>query len=180
MPYTLQDATVELVSPQEVLTIRRMSPSVALKWLRGNRPDLPPTAIDDLMGMCESVFSEKVAEKDNASDWKSMRSQFITAAWIVGASWYQIGQLFNITRQTARDASLRKMTNADRSAMRMNNVVSWERLSAMRDSFIQMYEDDSAALRAMDVSTIAKQLWELSDRLGDESEHSAYDQLESQ
>lgn len=49
----------------------------------------------------------------------------------------------------------------------------------MRDSFIQMYEDNAVALGEMDVQQIAKNLWELSDRLGDESSHDAYDQLES-
>lgn len=131
------------------------------------------------MAMCEDVFSAKVTAKDPNAEWTSMRSEFITAAWIAGASWYQIAQLFSITRQTVRQAALRKMTNADRVAMRMNNVVSWERLSAMRDSFIQMFEDDAVALRATDIQTIAKQLWAASERLGDESEHSAYDQLDS-
>lgn len=152
----------------------------AHQWITSHRPDLPQTAQEDLIAMCEHLWRTRaVGQNTSEENWTTLRGPFITAAWINGASWYQLGQLFNIRRETVRQASLRVMANVERAQLRKNNVVSWERVSAMRDAFAKMWEDDSVALKRLTINQIADRIWELSERIGDESEHNAYDQLES-
>jgi len=163
MTYILQVTTSELLATAEVLQLRRMTVPAAQLWLSQFKPDMSTEAREDVLAMVQSLDRNGyVAPATSRDSWKSQRNKFITAAWLAGASWYQLGQLFGVARETVRQGAMRVMSNADRAALRKPNTISWERLSAMRDAFAHMYEIDSDALRAMNVSVLATMLFDRS------------------
>jgi hypothetical protein len=84
----------------------------------------------------ERTSALALAGKDvEPASYLSVRRQWMTVAWLLGASYRQIGTLHGIARQTVMDIVDRTMPIADRRAARHATECSLEKLSYYRSLF---------------------------------------------
>lgn len=144
---------------EEAVHLRKMNPLVAEMWLDELHPELTPDQRELWLDIARKAESTRLSKTVPASvKWERYRNRFVAAAWLAGASWAQIATLFGSRRQSVAASVERILPSSGRQALRYNQIVSNEKLSAMRDAYIVLCNELDS--RVTDIS-----LLELRDKL---------------
>lgn len=141
MPYVLKKETLAGLTTQDVGTIRKLKPQTARQWITLNHPQLEAAAVDDLMAMLDDIASR--VKPRTVVQIEEVRSYFLASAWLLGASWGQLSNLFQVTRSTVlRSAERRFGFGADRQAIRLvSSTMIYSEVVALWDSFKTIVSD---------------------------------------
>ena len=133
--------------------IRRMPKSTASLFLKMRFPDLTPTEHEEAL----SIALSGVPANTGPKQFDPHQKLFATAAWLCGASFQQLGSLFNVSRQTMADKIERMIPAHDRNVVRLQpgGTLSHDKLMRMKHMYYEMIKESSNAFKEMDALTLA-------------------------
>lgn len=133
MTALLPPEVMNYLTVSEVGLIRKLSPTAARDWITTYRKQMPAELVDAVISHVEQIYKPTTMQ---TAGTPTPRSYFVAAAWLAGASWGQLGKMFNIDRSSAiRQAERRIGFGVDRQALRLIESVSYETLSSMYEVF---------------------------------------------
>lgn len=121
---------------QDMLAIRQMQRSAAASFLHHEHPGLDADAIEKLLNLAKPDTAPKVESTVRIQVYDPARRQFMLAAYLAGASFNQLGHLYQVTRQTVQQSVDRLMLSENRQQKRITGQhLTYERVGRMRELF---------------------------------------------
>lgn len=120
------EALIEKVGVANIIKLRRMTKQEAEVLLSNLFAEpLPEDEYALVMGITRNDVSEMKREPSTLYEevmrGHRVRAQFIAGAWLAGASWNQLGQLFGVKRQSIMSSANRLLPNgAERMKARLS------------------------------------------------------------
>lgn len=148
------DELINKIGMTHILHLKTLHASEGRKFLAVSYPDLMAEEVSIALGICKPDLDAHNKFVPSSAYLASIRahrtrSQFCAAAWISGASWGQLGAMFDVTRQSIM-ASAGKHLPEDRFKVRISHEpISLERLSAWYNWYadsLQMIESSKMSL----------------------------------
>lgn len=157
---------VERVGLDNIRKLRRIPRSLGNDYIQLWGLELSADETELVLSAClpDSAPEPLTRQKTASSYQKSLevfrqRARFLAAAWLAGASWRQLGRMFEIQRTSAM-ASAGKYVPAERLGAKVSTEMpTLESLSAWR----AWYYDNIELVDSMDVVAIAHKLLEIVD-----------------
>lgn len=106
-----------------------------------------PEEIEELLTVCKGQQTHKTQKVD----YFYQRRKAMAAFWVLGCSWAQIGELFQVSRQTVMDGA-HKVMGGRRD--RLATKCTYERLSEYNSYYWQV-------LAKSEINTLDLDVWEL-------------------
>lgn len=146
---------------KELLTlatsIRKMSKPVAQQWIRLNKPSWPQWVVDEMLLTCRetgSIDGNTTTYADKMVEYE-IRRQFCAAAWCLGASWHQMGDLFGSSRASIQASTIKVLPSAIRDTI-VRPRISLERLSDLLSTYKYILSEiDRDTIRRMTPMSLA-------------------------
>lgn len=151
-----------IVPPSEILRLKTLNRTGARKLLEPYQAKLSPEEYQRLLGLSQPDTTQvqtRVITLDPG------RKFFLAAAWVVGASYQQLGVLFSVRRQTMQDQVETVLPKhiRDNTPRLLSPPLQWELLQVMRD----LWEANRDAWGADPVSAAPLLLTAAKKQLGD-------------
>src|SRR5690349_1701677 len=94
-----------------------MPEAAGREWLRYRFPEITPEELEQAVTLCAKPVKDARFEQRRPTNLNERT--FVTAAWLAGASYKQLSQVFGVSRQTILERIERTLPKKERNACRL-------------------------------------------------------------